>query len=143
MSGLAQELAKIVVEKRAEMLRNVTEDRKRLAIELAERWVPLRKIVFEQAEKGIAIVEGNPKMSEYEHLDPVELEVIGAAPEELKQMHKDGCLRVFCVDRSWKNLTMSFDVTKLVVDTRVITYSWKLAKSEVSKDKNACTFEYR
>ena len=113
-NGLAQELARIVVEKRAEMARNVAEDRKRLAAELAERWVPLRKVVFEQAAQGKTVVEGNPKLGDYKHLEPVEAEVLSALPQELVQMHKDGCLRVWCPCHQWKNLTLSFDITKLV-----------------------------
>ncbi len=113
-NGLAQELARIVVEKRAELARNVAEDRKRLAAELAERWVPLRKIVFEQATQGKTVVEGNPKLGDYKNLEPVEAEVLSALPQELVQMHKDGCLRVWCPCHQWQNLTLSFDITKLV-----------------------------
>jgi len=113
-NGLAQELARVVVEKRAELARNVAEDRKRLTAELAERWVPLRKIVFEQAAQGKTIVEGNPKLSDYKHIEPVEAEVLSALPQELVQMHKEGCLRVWCPSRQWQYLTLSFDITKLV-----------------------------
>jgi hypothetical protein len=53
-------------------------------------------------------------MSDYNNIEPFEAEVLRALPDELVQMHKDGCLRAHCKTRSWKTLTLSFDITRLV-----------------------------
>lgn len=112
--GLSKELVQLVIQKRQEQARNIAEDRARLKAELAERWVPLRKVLYEHAARGCTVLEGNLKMSDYDHIEPFETEVLNALPDELVQMHKDGCLRAHCKSRSWKTLTLSFDITKLV-----------------------------
>lgn len=113
--GLAQELVQVVIQKRREQARNIEEDRKRLVAKLAELWVPLRKVLFEQAARGCTVLEGTPKMkNEYHHIEPFEIEVVNALPDELVQLHKDGCLRVCCTNGSWETLKLSFDITKLV-----------------------------
>ena len=131
--GLSKELVQLVVQKRQEQARSIEEDRARLKSELAERWVPLRKVLYEHAACGCTVLEGNLKMSDYNNIEPFEAEVLRALPDELVQMHKDGCLRAHCKSRSWKTLTLSFDITRLVEAAENPCANGNVAAAEPSK----------